>query len=935
MKIMIKEYNVEGEEVVRHGQLNLVDLAGSECIGRSGAKNDRAREAGSINQSLLTLGRVITALVDHHPHIPYRDSKLTRLLQESLGGKAKTCIIATLSPSQNAVEETMSTLDYAHRAKNIKNQPILNQKLTKKIIMKEYFMEIEQLKLQLQNTRDKNGIYLDPTEYYNMENKLINQENQLAECESYIKQYNNDIKELKSTNNQLTTNINKLNNENTILSNTNANLQNDITKLKGKYTSIMNELTINNNIIKMNLKKSGIEHNNKKYLIANNNTLLKKYNSIRNYNNNSIGIINDFFSSIKNLNSTLLANINELNTSNNTTSGEILTNFNNLLEKKKDSFITHKNNIQQNFNDVFTYVNELNNDNSVEKELLNAKLSNLLDEVNRQNNEFLNENNSFFSSFFNQLKDFDDNFNKEKEKMGTIKSFITSYSSQFSSEKKNFDELLNKNYRELESFISTFMKQNEEMNKKYTIQQQQISMNEKKELDNMTKELEAFVSTFNMKMQKFQEKSSTNATSNLSSFLSNQEKFMDKFGKETVAHHANSNKNITNSFNNLNSFHQEFKNKTNANIQEFDQLIDDSLRVSRNYQESTVKKQENLKKSFESWKSDVLVPHTKDFSSKIEENYTNKMKKNTEFNNLVDDFSTTFMKQYDQTEKEGEQYINKINDMILSQQNNLSIQLDSNVNYIKNDYNDLVSSSSTSLNDTKSTFNNTNVDKTPEKVSNNLSPLRSHGFYRQLFKKTDGFVPYNDFETSESNFEQYVSKMDNERYDDMDMNQVNGIDLFSDMTSSEALTIQTTNLDSPLNINTAFSSPLSSKYNSALNSIEDDNYFKRFNSVDFEDEPIAPTHTHLLSTPSHTFNRTLPSTPINSPKLNKTRTPLASIKRSSSYRNLLNTDEENTQNVKISRTKSTTSKQITRGRSNSVNVSTPSKYPQNTYDSFY
>jgi kinesin family protein 11 len=53
----------------------------SECVGRSGAVNDRAREAGSINQSLLTLGRVITALVDHHGHIPYRDSKLTRLLQ--------------------------------------------------------------------------------------------------------------------------------------------------------------------------------------------------------------------------------------------------------------------------------------------------------------------------------------------------------------------------------------------------------------------------------------------------------------------------------------------------------------------------------------------------------------------------------------------------------------------------------------------------------------------------------------------------------------------------------------------------------------------------------------------------------------------------------------------------------------------------------------
>lgn len=75
----------------------------SECVGRSGAKNARAREAGNINQSLLTLGRVITALVEHHPHVPYRDSKLTRLLQESLGGRAKTCIIATVTSSSVSV----------------------------------------------------------------------------------------------------------------------------------------------------------------------------------------------------------------------------------------------------------------------------------------------------------------------------------------------------------------------------------------------------------------------------------------------------------------------------------------------------------------------------------------------------------------------------------------------------------------------------------------------------------------------------------------------------------------------------------------------------------------------------------------------------------------------------------------------------------------
>lgn len=198
LKIMIKETSVDGEEVVRNGQLNLVDLAGSECVGRSGAKNDRAREAGSINQSLLTLGRVITALVEHHGHIPYRDSKLTRILQESLGGKAKTCIIATLSPSQGAVEETLSTLDYANRAKNIKNQPTANQRLTKKVVLKEYCAEIEELRQQLQLTREKNGIYVDPKKFYAMETQLSTQENMIAECESALRARNEEIKKHKA-----------------------------------------------------------------------------------------------------------------------------------------------------------------------------------------------------------------------------------------------------------------------------------------------------------------------------------------------------------------------------------------------------------------------------------------------------------------------------------------------------------------------------------------------------------------------------------------------------------------------------------------------------------------------------------------------------------------------------------------------------------------
>ena len=94
-----------------------------ERWSRSGAVDVRAKEAGVINKSLLTLGRVITALTEGLGHVPYRDSKLTRLLRDSLGGRTKTCIIATIAPTVQCQEETLSTLDYAHRAKNIRNRP--------------------------------------------------------------------------------------------------------------------------------------------------------------------------------------------------------------------------------------------------------------------------------------------------------------------------------------------------------------------------------------------------------------------------------------------------------------------------------------------------------------------------------------------------------------------------------------------------------------------------------------------------------------------------------------------------------------------------------------------------------------------------------------------------------------------------------------------
>uniref|UniRef100_A0A671YSZ1 Kinesin family member 21A n=1 Tax=Sparus aurata TaxID=8175 RepID=A0A671YSZ1_SPAAU len=111
-------------------KFHFVDLAGSERLKRTGATGDRAKEGISINCGLLALGNVISALGDRSKrstHVPYRDSKLTRLLQDSLGGNSQTMMIACISPSDRDFMETLNTLKYANRARNIKNKVVVNQ----------------------------------------------------------------------------------------------------------------------------------------------------------------------------------------------------------------------------------------------------------------------------------------------------------------------------------------------------------------------------------------------------------------------------------------------------------------------------------------------------------------------------------------------------------------------------------------------------------------------------------------------------------------------------------------------------------------------------------------------------------------------------------------------------------------------------------------
>uniref|UniRef100_A0A8C4Y8J4 Kinesin family member 21B n=1 Tax=Gopherus evgoodei TaxID=1825980 RepID=A0A8C4Y8J4_9SAUR len=164
-------------------KFHFVDLAGSERLKRTGATGERAKEGISINCGLLALGNVISALGDQSKkavHVPYRDSKLTRLLQDSLGGNSQTIMIACISPSDRDFMETLNTLKYANRARNIKNKVVVNQDKTSQQIS-ALRAEIARLQMELMEYKaGKRVIGEDGAEGYSdlfQENTMLQKEN--------------------------------------------------------------------------------------------------------------------------------------------------------------------------------------------------------------------------------------------------------------------------------------------------------------------------------------------------------------------------------------------------------------------------------------------------------------------------------------------------------------------------------------------------------------------------------------------------------------------------------------------------------------------------------------------------------------------------------------------------------------------------------------
>ena len=171
-------------------KINLIDLAGSERQGKTGATGTRLKEGSAINQSLTALGNVIEALADNSAAssnskkkkrlVPYRDSKLTRILQESLGGNAKTIMVAAISPAADNFKETLSTLRYANRASKIQNVAVINESPNEKVI-RELKDEVTRLKAMLAAASGEGGAILT-------EEELKQKEEMAAELEALREQ---------------------------------------------------------------------------------------------------------------------------------------------------------------------------------------------------------------------------------------------------------------------------------------------------------------------------------------------------------------------------------------------------------------------------------------------------------------------------------------------------------------------------------------------------------------------------------------------------------------------------------------------------------------------------------------------------------------------------------------------------------------------------
>ena len=448
------ENTLINENKVKKSVFHIIDLAGSERQTKTGTFGERVKEAGEINKSLLNLSIVINQIINNAKQISYRDSKLTHLLKDSLGGNAKTSIIATISKLESNLRETINTLNFAQNAKKIKNKAIINEELSGKDakfllekldnLQKNYNSMVQQctkLKKELQNQRNSinekdimsKSLEIQNEDMNKVMNDILEKEEELKKCqeendalkdkieknELAFKLKDNDIKIFKIK-------LNNLNDEKIKLTNENA-------ELKDKIKNLEQENIKNNEIIKIMKEK----HKKELLEIENN------YKNLQNENIVNDSVLYELKQKLKQYEE----KINKMNIELNKSKKKI--------EEKETNFKEINNFVIQKENENKLLITNIN---VYKDEIKNKKKE--LDELNKNNLEIISKGKQIMSKYNEVINKNKEEILKQKEEIKLLNENL-------------FEK--NKKIEKIDSVINEMEKEKNLLKDKYNSAQKSIN----------------------------------------------------------------------------------------------------------------------------------------------------------------------------------------------------------------------------------------------------------------------------------------------------------------------------------------------------------------------------------------------------------------------------------------------------------------------------
>ena len=430
--------------ILKKSVFHIIDLAGSERQNKTGALGERVREAGSINKSLLNLTRVIKNIINNIKPIPYRDSKLTLFLKDSLGGNAKTSIIGNISPSDSNNPETISTLNFAICAKKVKNKAIINEELSN--INKATYIEFKKLKdkynaichensmlkKQINNNRNK----INPFDYTSIVDSV---ENDIEKMSKEMEQKNSEIDSKNEELIKLNDRIQKYELEIKLKEKQIDQLKEDNKKYKNENNQILEKVNLlNNNINENKINTNNIIENKNKEISDLNINLTISNDKLREKELTIVSLENNL-NTYKNENKYYIDLINEKNLEINKLMLE-----NEKLKKEFKLFNEDRNNEKNDYNNML-------NENK-----------NLKNEINNKNKEYI-ELKDKYSELTTKgkitIQKYDDEIKKLRENEDNLKEDLENYKKGLKDLKNLLNCLESKNY-DSENQIKLLQNQN-------------------------------------------------------------------------------------------------------------------------------------------------------------------------------------------------------------------------------------------------------------------------------------------------------------------------------------------------------------------------------------------------------------------------------------------------------------------------------------------